>query len=475
MKKKFILFILIITSSLIIAQVNPKKCLTTKLVNQEILNNPEYAKELERVMSNNTDFLSSNISERNTLNIPVVIHIIHKDIYTNIGDGNNLSNAQIEDALRILNEDYSKTNPEFPNPPRSTFVNYAGNPDMKFCLATTDPNGNTTTGITRTPTSKTSFDSDSESNDMKKSISGGIDAWDPTKYLNIWICNLFTSGLGEVLGYAYLPGLSGNQIWKDGLVVDYQYFGTVVGASSNSDGRTGTHEIGHYLGLSHTFCEDGSCCDNDDSFWAGNINDTPACYDQNNGGPYYGPVNNNTNNNTCNDLQYNNSFNTNIRDMDENYMAYSRDTWMFSIDQVNQMNSILSNFRSDLKNTTISMNCTGTIGVTANWDCMPSGVCIDFGVGYGVYASLDDCKSASTCITSSENLNSKISIYPNPVKDKIIIDGEYLIANILDMYGKIVLTSKTSNLINTSSLKNGVYFIRIKTNNGILNEKIIIQ
>ena len=48
-----------------------------------------------------------------------------------------------------------KTNPEFPNPPRNTFINYAGNPELQFCLATIDPNGNPTTGITRTSTIKT--------------------------------------------------------------------------------------------------------------------------------------------------------------------------------------------------------------------------------------------------------------------------------------------------------------------------------
>ena len=101
------------------------------------------------------------------ITIPVVVHVVHRT-QDNIGANTNISDAQIEDQLRILNEDYSKTNPEFPNPPRNTFVSYAGNPELQFCLASIDPNGSPTTGITRTPTIKTSWDADSESNDMKQ-------------------------------------------------------------------------------------------------------------------------------------------------------------------------------------------------------------------------------------------------------------------------------------------------------------------
>jgi hypothetical protein len=182
-----------------------------------------------------------------------------------IGSNTNIPNLQIEDGLRILNEDSSKTNLEFPTPPRNTFLNYAGNPNLQFCLATVDPLGNSTSGITRTSTSQSAWDADDdgpggESNAMKLTSSGGINAWDPSKYLNIWVCNLTNSqGGGYTLGYAYLPGLQSWNAWKDGLVVDWQHFGTVGGASSSSDGRTPTHEIGHYLGLKHPPCAQKVC------------------------------------------------------------------------------------------------------------------------------------------------------------------------------------------------------------------------
>ena len=132
MKNIIILTLLLISSNLIFGQVNPKKCMTTKLVKEELKNNPDYLQA-----KNNTRELTN--SDTTTITIPVVVHVIHRTTHPNIGSGTNISNAQIEDQLRILNEDYSKTNSEFPNPPRNTFVNYAGNPNLKFCLANTDP------------------------------------------------------------------------------------------------------------------------------------------------------------------------------------------------------------------------------------------------------------------------------------------------------------------------------------------------
>ena len=273
MKKKILLICLLISSTCLLSQVNENKCNSMKLVKNEANRNTNYLEILEsykEVLTNRT---------KTTIQIPIVIHIVHRNSHTTIGSGTNISNEQIEDAIRILNEDYSKTNPEFPNPPRNTFVNYAGNADLKFCLATIDPNGNTTTGITRTATTQLNWDADDDSNSacheangMKKDACGGKDGWDPSKYLNIWICDLTNSqSNGMTLGYAYLPGLladfNSSNDYKDGLVVDYRYFGTIGVAAPSSDGRTATHEIGHYLGLMHTFCESTdsqgnlTCCD----------------------------------------------------------------------------------------------------------------------------------------------------------------------------------------------------------------------
>ena len=435
MKKLLSLSLFIAFSTTFYGQENHKKCNTTLLVNQELRDNPDYATARKNLMAENSIWMASNHTEKFTINIPVVIHVVHRVSHSNLGTGTNISDVQIEDALRILNEDYSKTNPEFPNPPRTTFLANAGNPDLKFCLATTDPDGNPTTGITRTSSTKNSFDADNESNDMKKDNTHGKDGWDPSRYLNIWVCNLSNVGGGQTLGYAYLPGLWANQQWKDGLVVDYQYFGTIGAAAASGDGRTPTHEIGHYLGLEHTFCESqsGGCCDNDGV----NVNDTPASKDI-----YWGAVTSTTNNNTCNDLSYSNIFTTNVLDMDENFMSYASTTWMFSNDQVNVMNATLNGYRSSLKNSTVSMNCNGIISLALN------------------------------------ELNEKIRIYPNPSNGKLYISASELIKSIkvTNIIGKEIYSNNNfnNNSIDLINFNNGVYFINLSTEKGTITKKIIL-
>jgi len=433
LKHKISIFFLLV-SQILTAQ-NIKKCNTTFLVNKEIELNKEYLENREKIIKENKLWIDQNNNNKaSSIIVPIVVHVIYRTNHTNIGSGTNISDARILDAIRILNEDYSKTNPEFPNPPRNTFLNYSGNPNLEFCLATIDPNGNNTTGITRTVSTKTNFDPDNEANDMKRNNTGGKDGWDPSKYLNIWVCDLAVSASGGMtLGYAYLPGLPSWQNWKDGLVVDFQWFGTIQGASGDS--RTATHEIGHYLGLNHTFCESqsGGCCDNDNN----NVDDTPAT-----DGVYWGSVNNTTNNNTCNDLSY--GFNSDLLDMDENYMSYSQNTWMFTNSQVNVMNATLNGYRSSLINSNVTSNCSGIIGL-------------------------------------NNLLNNQIRIYPNPTKGKILIQNLMQISNssivIRNILGEIIITSDSKNSLTSldlSHLENGVYFIEVSSNNGIRIEKVIL-
>jgi len=454
MQKSMIIGLFLIVSLAEAQERNIKKCMTSKLVEHEMQANPHYKDIVENYFNGLQEWLNNNPNSKNTIiTIPVVVHVVHKQSH-NLGIGTNIPQIQIDDAIRILNEDYRKMNPEFSNPPRNTFTSYAGDSELEFCLATTDENGNFTTGVTRTSTTKTSFDADdnTDSNAMKRTATGGKDGWDPLKYLNIWVCNLTNSQGGQTLGYAYLPGQQSQSwtAWRDGLVIDYAYFGTVGNSASSSqnDGRTPTHEIGHYLGLKHTFCEQEDaqgnpiCCDNDNTSGGGYVNDTPASKDI-----YWGSVNASTGNNTCNDTQYSNAFSSDVLDMDENYMSYAFTTWMFSHNQINVMDYTMNS----------STGQGGRAALKTSNGCMISGI--------------------SNML--HENL---INIYPNPTIGFInfkfsmnIKVNSIVIQNILgeEIFRTEDIQSDIFSL-NLSSFSEGIYFATLDTDKGRSIQKILL-
>ncbi len=276
-----------------------------------------------------------------TPTVPVVVHVVWNNASENVSD------ALIQEMLTILNEDYQALNSDY-DEVRAAFLNDRGNPDIQFCLAQVDPNGAATTGITRTQTSQTWFDPDTETNDMK-SAPDGIAPWNTEEYLNIWICDISSGATGGFVtaGYAYLPvgGMVGSDI--DGLVLDYDYG---IGGGS----RTSTHEIGHYFGLDHPWA-DGGCASDD------GMDDTPTTDE-----PTYSCANTNLMN--CSQLtQY------------ENFMDYADCEVMFTNDQAAYMNSILNGARSGLLNnnacgTVITGPCIPTSGGGTSEDDFIDGV-----------------------------------------------------------------------------------------------------
>jgi len=206
-----------------------------------------------QMIENHTQNYINNLSSlrltENIITIPIVFHVVYN---TNTED---ISDAQILSQLQILNDDFRRLNTD-----ATSQWGQAADSEINFCLASVDPNGNATSGITRTSTNAGTFGTNDA---VKFSSSGGMDAWPTSDYLNFWICNIG----GGILGYAQFPG--GNPS-TDGVVCDYRYVGNTGTATSPFDlGRTATHEVGHYLNLRHIW-GDGNC--NVDDF----VSDTPV-------------------------------------------------------------------------------------------------------------------------------------------------------------------------------------------------------
>ncbi len=194
---------------------------------------------------------SNSIRERTIITIPVVVHVIWNQ------NDQNISNDQIFSQIDVLNDDFRALNSEIDEVP-SEFQNLIADVEIEFCLAQRDPNGNPTNGITRTFTQAPSI---LGSKNIHFQSMGGVDVWDPSRYLNIWV-----AAGGSIAGFGSFPGVDPPE--EDGVEINYKHFGTIDLEPPYHLGRTTTHEVGHYLNLKHLF---GNDCNFDDM-----VNDTPT-------------------------------------------------------------------------------------------------------------------------------------------------------------------------------------------------------
>jgi Pregnancy-associated plasma protein-A len=245
--------------------------------------------------------------------IPVVVHVVFNAAVENI------SAAQINSQIAVLNKDYRSKNPDRSKVP-AVWKGLVTDVNVQFELAKKDPAGKPTTGITRTQTTRTSFGSNDS---VKAAATGGADAWPTDKYLNIWVCTLG----GGLLGYAQFPG---GPSATDGVVILNTAFGAKGSATAPFNlGRSATHEIGHWLNLRHIWGDTDHCEGTDF------VADTPNAQQPNFGKPKYPHV-------TCN--------NGPNGDMFVNYMDYVDDDsmFMFTTGQVARMTATLEGPRSAL-------------------------------------------------------------------------------------------------------------------------------
>jgi PKD repeat protein len=296
------------------AQVDPW-CGTDQYNESIFAANPELRTQMHEHLQRVTSGAYASEERDGECIIPVVVHVLHDN-----GEG-NISYDQVQSGINMLNEDFNRTN-EDAEDTRDTdgapFLGIASNMAIRFELAKIDPDGECTNGIQRRYTGSRSYNAD---NNMKHYSSGGLDAWDRNLYFNIWIVNSINSdGAGTILGYAEFPYGGGSSNY--GVIIRNDAYG--YGGTASGD-RTLTHEVGHCLGLLHTFqgsCH-GSACDDNGDYCC----DTPPVSEaQWSCSPAQ---------NTCDDIPSGDLYGFDALDQFENFMSYSPCQNMYSEDQKN--------------------------------------------------------------------------------------------------------------------------------------------
>ena len=371
------------------------------------------------------------------LTIPVVVHVVHDPN----NPASNIPDAQIHSQIDVLNEDFRRLNSNAGTEP-PYFDTIAADLDINFCMATSDPNGNWTTGIIRV-SSTTSHALTPFTNSVKSSASGGADPWPADQYLNVWICDMSFFGQPAVLGYAQFPlstvesQQAGAVAEQDGVVIQYQYFGRTndPNTAPSNLGRTMTHEVGHWLGLRHVW-GDGDCTEDD------YVDDTPLADDQS-------QFDCNISKNSCDDTSIPFWANFDAPDMVQNYMDYSSDACM----------SMFSNGQSQ------------RIWGFLNTDSLRMGLFNSNGCA---------APTSTPEITLAEQ---DLNVFPNPAGSVVQVDipsdrFSRVEVELLNELGQVIETKIPTGEILTFDLSTqarGLYLVRLVTNEGVITKKLMVR
>jgi len=272
------------------------RCASQEMLAVQLQKDPALAGRMQAIEEVTARFVKNpekNYRSGDAIIIPVVVNVLYKTAAENISD------AQIQSQIDVLNADFAATNSDYGQTP-STFQSVrSGDTKIRFILD----------AVVRKSTSKSSWRTDDA---MKKTARGGIDPTSPTTKLNMWSCNMS----GGILGYAQFPGGSAA---TDGVVIDNNALGsTGTAAAPYGMGRTATHEVGHWLNLRHIWGD--ATCGNDF------VGDTPVAQSSNGGCPAFPKYG---------------SCSASVPMMTMNYMDYTYDAcmYMFSLGQGTRMNA----------------------------------------------------------------------------------------------------------------------------------------
>jgi len=274
--------------------ITKRSCGSYEVLQEQLRADPSMKLRMDQIEAFTARVIRSGRVTRGTsIEIPVVVHVVYNTTAQNIAD------AQIQSQIDVLNQDYSATNNDIRNTPSLITKVTSSGFGVHFTLA-------------QTRRVKTKLKSFGTNDAVKSTQKGGDNAIDPTKYLNVWACNLGQ----KLLGYAQFPG---GPVATDGVVILYSAFGSRAIDPSGTFistydlGRTATHEIGHWMNLRHIWGDDGGSCSGSDL-----VDDTPNQASENYGCPAFPHV-------SC----------SNNGDMSMNYMDYTDDAcmYMFSMGQ----------------------------------------------------------------------------------------------------------------------------------------------
>lgn len=309
------------------------RCFTDEYYREAVTNDPSILSVRQQLEDFTASFIAQQKAQRVSAPqrtsggpalyvIPVVFHVLHQY------GPENISDAQIQDCIRHMNEDFRKLNPDTINIIPS-YQALSVDCQIEFRLATIDPNGNCTNGIDRIVTSKT----------VSANNSSKLNPWPNNKYLNIWTAlSLENTGAAA---YAHLPGTVTNSV--DGIMSRHDYVGT-IGTSGSGGTHTISHETGHHLNLLHPWGSTNSpgvACGDDF------VNDTPVTQ---------GWTSCNLNGSVCT---------AGVIENVQNFMEYSYCDCMFTIGQRDRMYATLNSSVAGRSNLWTPANLTAT-GV-ANW------------------------------------------------------------------------------------------------------------
>jgi hypothetical protein len=413
MKKHLLLLasLFLLFSAKMLAQ---RSCASYEHLQEQLKNDPAFAKKFRENEKQFENFKKGNQPPRTgTVTIPVVVHVVYNTAEQNISD------AQIQSQIDVLNEDFNATNDDYNNYDAG-YGTVKGDMNIEFCVVQ----------IRRVATIKKSFGFNDQ---VKKTKTGGDDAIDPEHVLNIWVCNLGQN----LLGYAQFPGGKPETF---GVVVLYSAFGRGEEFDLLSPydlGRTATHEVGHCLGLRHIWGD--SRCGNDE------VGDTPLHDGANFGCPEEG------NRSTCTGTPL---------EMWMNYMDYTDDAcmYLFSDGQVERANFFMG---SDPQLMTIVNSGACTSGPGNKFLTQQRNVSELDPQNISIYPTVTKgmiCLDYSTATSATVQLN----IY-NP-------------SGMLVMKQQLAVTAgNNSKQLDLSRLANGFYIMQVNQNNWSKAKKIIIQ